>query len=629
MIPFKSLRRLFILLFFVTGKLAAQSPITLTDGRETASCGECLKLLRQKPKEVLFGINVNRDGDIYFSMSNKDWFYKIFTGPRDGITTDLVAKDLYNCTVPLPDNRRLLKGKLIPPVYLADLKKNIKDIGGGHFVIKIGHVPDYLAQKELEGNLIIIKNGVICYYTYFVNIDRSSWDLLPMGLYTDTLLNYEPGNDTSRANAIFYTKKLQFTIPFLKNKSSYNTADIKPLYDSLQLTGYSIKSITIRAYSSVEGPEPVNNMLQRQRAQSIVKALQHFQSPEIKTNISTGENWIEFYNDIGKSPFNELARLGKPEVKEKLLDKVLLEQAEPYLTHHRKAVVTIYLNRKTGFEKTRSDSLIVQFKDAIARRNIAKASIIQDAIFERVADGKLPDEYIYKLEIPNESDFSSLKNNQVTYKFRLHLTYEQEALEELQEIEKLSPENGKVKYNICVLTFNLWRYDSSYAQPATFLNSINVLAGLGISPSLIKRMLVNYYIVMSQLYMQRYDYDAKDRALEYIRNNYTAIQLTDEDLLALAKYLCYYSQNKWAEALITNRVNKIEVDENLLFFYINLKLFDPYSFTLPEVKKAALNAININRKRFCQFFNSPEKGGASFQLLENESLRTLYCESCK
>lgn len=631
MIPLTPIRACFNLLLWVLIPVmaTAQYRTSLQDGRQSPLCTACDKLLWEKPKEVLFGIELHANGEVYFSMSNKDWFYKLFTGPQDGVSVDLVSKDQYACGATLPNDNAAKKGVVLQPVFLPDLKKNLQDVGSGHFVIKIGQVPATLLNKELEGNLIIIKNGVICHYTNFVDIARSQWGLLPMGLYTDTLLNVEPNDDTAKTNTLFYTKKLQFNISFSKNKTVYNASDIKPLYDSLQLKDYSIRAITIRAYSSIEGSQQINSKLQQQRAQSIVKALQQYQSPEIKTTINASENWIEFYNDVARSPYKELAALGKPEIKKKLLDKTLVDQLEPYLTNHRKAIVTIYLNKRTGYEKTKADSLLMQFKKAVEQKKVSKASIIQDAIFERVADGRLPEEYIDHLEIPGEKIFSDLKNNQITYKFLLNLTYEYEAIEELKEIESYAPANGKVKFNICALTFRLWQYDTSYAEPTAFLQYIRDLPKTGIDTSLVKRLLINYNIVMCGLYMDRYDYRAKDETLLFIRNNYKTLPLTDEDMLALAKYLCYYSQCTWSEELLATRIHKIDVNENLLFYYLNLKLFDPYSFTLEHVKKAVLNAVSINSSRFCRFFNSMNQGGASFQLLSYDQLRKIYCESCR
>jgi hypothetical protein len=83
-----------------------------------------------------------------------------------------------------------------------------------------------------------------------------------MGFYFDTLTN-KSAFDTSlteQERYILQNKVLRFEIPFEKNKSEYSSADIKPLYDSLNLTDFNIKKITIRAYSSIEGNEERNNL---------------------------------------------------------------------------------------------------------------------------------------------------------------------------------------------------------------------------------------------------------------------------------------------------------------------------------------------------------------------------------
>ncbi|MBS1563223.1 MAG: hypothetical protein JST39_02490, partial [Bacteroidetes bacterium] len=419
-----------------------------------------------------------------------------------------------------------------------------------------------------------------------------------------------------------------FTIPFQKGKTQYSTADIKPLYDSLRLTNYSIKTIDIRAYSSVEGSENVNLALQQERVSSIVKALQKFQSPEIDTRITSSENWLEFMSDIRNTAYKDLAGLDKPDIKQKLLDKTVANALEPVLKNHRKAIVTIYLTPKTGLEKTSGDSLVVLFNQAAAAKRFPRALIIQHSVFERIADGKLPETYLGKLEIPKSEDAGDLQNNQVTYKLLLRLVNAREAIRDLREIERYSPTNARVRYNICALSFMLWVRDSGFVKPAVFKEYILSLEKLGIAPSLVKRMLINYEIAMSTIYMARYDYASKDLSLAYINANYDELKLEDKDLLALARYLCYYSRCDWAINVLEPRVGRIDVNEDLIFYFINLQLFDAKKFEQPILKTAVLNAIALNPKRFCAFFNSVPKGGASFQLLDLKHLREIYCANC-
>jgi len=76
-------------------------------------------------------------------------------------------------------------------------------------------------------------------------------------------------------------------------------------------------------------------------------------------------------------------------------------------------------------------------------------------------------------------------------------------------------------------------------------------------------------------------------------------------------------------------VNQVDVDEDLLFYYLNLTLIDNKLINRPDYRAILLNAININPSRYCALFNSSSKGGITFQLLDNKFLRDTYCENCK
>jgi hypothetical protein len=95
---------------------------------------------------------------------------------------DLVSSDRYDCESSLPSNGTLIRGTLLPPVYKATWKDKVQELKEGYMIVKLGKVPAELAKKKLEGNLIILNGSQICFYTNFVNIERSVWALLPMGM---------------------------------------------------------------------------------------------------------------------------------------------------------------------------------------------------------------------------------------------------------------------------------------------------------------------------------------------------------------------------------------------------------------------------------------------------------------
>ena len=94
-------------------------------------------------------------------------------------------------------------------------------------------------------------------------------------------------------------------------------------------------------------------------------------------------------------------------------------------------------------------------------------------------------------------------------------------------------------------------------------------------------------------------------------------------------------QTKQVLQLLTDRSSfsnkellSITVDEDLLFYYLNLTILDKYNVASSNYRTVMLNAINMNKKRFCKMFNSSLNEGVTFQLLDNKYLRKTYCESC-
>jgi hypothetical protein len=618
---------LFLFLIFTALFIRAQNPHNLIDGiSEDRYCTACQNTIEEKPKEVLFGININENGDVFFSMANEDWFNRIFAA-ANGITIDIVPKTNYRCDLPFKEREGLFKGYVLPPLYKQNFKPNRTDIGDG-VMIKIGRLPANLIGKEVEGNLVILNGNYVCYYQNFINIARSNWNLLPMGLYTDTLLNTSSSFTTGRSDFFTYSQKLQTVVLFPKNKSTYNEADIKPLYDSLGLKNYTVKKIEIRAYSSVEGPTKINRQLMQNRANAMLRALKKYGASVERSKIVSAENWLEFLADIKGTKYSYFNELPKAEIKQKLTDAAVASALEPYLSKHRKAIVTVYVEAKSKYSGFSESNIQTEFEQSVKNKEVDKARILLKEIVDRITDNKLPETYLNELEVPMEQIFVPLLGDKEVYKYLLLQTSEYEALEMFKQLKALDPNNGKVQYNICALSLFAWQSGDNSVKIDQLLPDIQLLPKMGVDSSLMNRMLVNYHILLSSYYMSKGKYDLKDSSVFYIRDAYLDLKLTDDDVYSLAKYFAYYSQFSWAETIVKGRVDQLDVSEDLVFYFINLMFYHTYMYETEDLKKAMLNAINLNPKRFCNFFTSNDRGGASMQLLDEEVFRKLYCETC-
>ncbi|MBL4625526.1 MAG: hypothetical protein JKY42_10375 [Flavobacteriales bacterium] len=322
------------------------------NGNHTKKCGECIDVINSKPAEVSWGIQEDEEHNIYFVMSDIQWFRKIFSKSTDGIAVDIVSKSQYACSADNDfSNSRVKKGKMLEPIYYKTFKKGAQINEQGYVFVKIGKLPSKYYDQKYELNMMIIKGGYLCYYQSFFDLPLSRWGLLDMGLYVDTI-SKNKASDTSKftvETSKVFNKRMRFVIPFEKGKYDYSPEDIKPLYDSLNLTDYNITGITIKSFSSVEGTSETNLKLQQRRASTIVSALKSFQEVDMETKIICAENWVEFVADMNEAGQKEMAKLTKEEIKNKLNNEGKAKEFEYLLKKHRKAVVLLDMEKKTKY----------------------------------------------------------------------------------------------------------------------------------------------------------------------------------------------------------------------------------------------------------------------------------------
>ena len=595
------------------------------------NCEECLNVLERKPPEVQMSVQKDGVGNIFFVVNNEAWLDELLRDPDDGIAVDIISKDQYVCNGPNRfANSWASIGHLQPPVYKPELYKSKIKARNGLTAMRIGTIPPDMMNKELEFNLLILKNRFLCHYNKFMNIQQVKWDLLDMGLYMDTIV-YKSRMDTSknlRSGFSQQTKQMKFIVPFEKNKSVYKPKDVKPIYDSLRLNEFEIKSLEILAYSSAEGPTERNIQLQNERGQSIVDVLQSFQDLKIKASVHASENWVEFFADIVNTPFVAMGALAKPNIKEKLKEPEIATAIEPILAKHRKAILLVELGKKYASMNYPPEKLVQLFKSAVESNNVKDATELQQVIFSKIAGNKLPFEFINSVNVPERSELSVLLNNQSAFRFLVDKEDLSETYKDFKRLEQLNPQDARVKYNLCALKFRLWLQGKEQVNPLQFKHEIEDLKTYHIPQKLINRMLLNYHIIMSEQYMEKHDYKNKDISLAYIYNSFKGAPMKEDDLLSLAEYFVGYMKYDWAGQMLTPYAKRIDVGEDLLFYYLNLTINNESIAKTYSYRLILLNAVNRNKARFCKMLNANSAGGVSFQLLDNDLVKRISCESC-
>lgn len=587
------------------------------------ACSYFEQVFQNKPKETSFVIK--REGNkLFFETNDEKWVKQLFKKSTDGIAVDIVSKDRYACGTVTESSQ--VKGFLLAPIYTSEVKKGLKPFEKDKYRVAVGTIPDSMIKQDLEFNILFLKENTLCKYYTIYNLASYPWDLLDMGIYLDSLTFKNEKIVSGNEQSVTRFKTLRFIIPFEKNKSVYDKSDIKPLYDSLRLTDFNIKSIDIKAYASVEGSTERNIELQQERGRSIAKSLQAFQSPEIKTNITTSENWVEFFNDISQTKYADLKSLSKEGIKSRLVGQTS-KDLEPILADHRKAVVTLELDRIDLYEDKSIEELVVLFNTTIESDKLEETTAIQNSLFEKIKDQVSP-EVLNQLKVPKQKKYIDflVKNNM--YKYSMDIRQSMIVYNDIKGLADIDPQNPKVQYNLIVLKFVLWRNDAAAIDANQFKGQILDLKSFEIERSLIDRMMINYHIVRAERAMIKRNFNEKDKSVLNILGTYNRVPLTDSDYLSLAQFLTYYAQSSEAVELLEPRAKQITIDEDLLFYYLNLTMIDKHLTQTKAYRTIMLNAVNQNKERYCKLFNPSLEDGVTFQLLEDEYLKSTYCENC-
>lgn len=576
------------------------------------------------PADVRYGVKVE-DNVIYFYFPSKIHFKKIFKNNKDGVAIDIIHKNQYDCNS--ESNIKTTwasKGFLMPVLYKKDFEKRTSETETGALYIKYGELPPQFVDEDIELNLLIAQKKYVCEYLTFTNIEFHNWDILEMGLYADSLSAEDQEEKYKEIE-----KKMHFTIPFEKNKTTFADSDIKPLYDSLKLKDYNIKSLKIRAYSSIEGSAEINEELQRKRSESIIKALQTYQIPQIKTEIITGENWVEFLNDVKNTKYDYLADLSKEEIKHKLsTNKKMTEYLESIFKYHRKGIVVFHLERKLSDEEEDPQTLIKFFEHSLAKEDLKEAIYIQQIIFSRIRNNKLPSEFLEKLDVPEASSYGPLLNNLLAFNAEQKPTSIAESIADFERLLSIMPDNLKIKYNITALKIKSWTEGELLTNRNELKALIAELENSGLEKHLLDRLWINYYIILCQYQYLEKDFEGKDASIKKVYEKYRKLNLNDQERVSIGKFLSYYSRFDLAEALLENKIHLLDVHEDLLFYYLNLTIGDEEKTKESNYRTLMLNALDKNKQRFCDIFLPISKGGVTFQLLEDEYLKSTFCENC-
>lgn len=565
-----------------------------------------------------------KNGEIYFFFHDLELFKNVMSSNNDAIALDVISRNQFSCET---GNRlypsKIHSGILLPPVnknYLLS-KNELKD--QGQLEVSLGPIPSYIDTNNVEFTLLIIKNNCLCQTIVYNSLTGENLKSLNLGFIMDTL------SVSNKADSII--NSLTFTVPFERNKYDYKMEDIEPFLDSISLNRYDLKKIEIVAYSSIEGNEKDNKILQEKRAQNILKVIAAYKLQDVPTSIKTQENLLGFYESIKGSPYEkQFTGLSKEAIMKLVNSDTLAYNLEPYLEDQRKAIIKLTVE-KIYMDTSLFKELPSKLKQAIKTKDYVKAKMYQSLLFSAVKEGKIDGEEVLKISIPHFKETVSLNNNQIAFRWYYNTTENRDSLNQhlLKEIKiqsLIDPNNPYINYNKVILNLLLWSEDySRETDPKNLLKDIKALYGNDIEPYRIHQLILNHNIISADYYYENKKFKERDKSLFEVKKMLLQSQLSKEQVVLISDYFIFQMRISWAIELMKPLVVQPDIDEDFLFTFLTIAIYDNKLIPEAEYNKLLNKAKELNKERFCKLFGFPNM---SFQLLKTPYIKESYCSTC-
>jgi len=561
--------------------------------------------------------------EIFLNTNNIKNLTKVIRNKKDGLAVDILQNEQFACGTPNIVNHQFVNaGILTKPVYRKKLfKKNQADVKENPkaFRTHLGTLPEGISDNY-ELNLVIIQNKQVCrtMFPSFTETPSGTYhrkvELLVDTIDLNTHFHYKPVADSIQRT---------FIIPFENNKYTYKAEDIEPFLKVLNEPAFIIYELTITAYSSVEGDDNENKLLQQKRAQSIVSAIESRQNQQIKTKIVTDYNWNDFVNDIKETDYHSLGSMNLEEARSYIRTFKLKDKLEPILAKHRyaridiKAIHDISGNHEIPF-------VVHQFNQAIDSTNRPLALSIEKYIFKQITKGNYPPEILNELEIPLEKEFAGMQMNKDWLSFKKGQLSDSQFKQDISSLYELDPTNEYIAFNQVYLQVNDTLPD--IRNTGVIQNQIDRLYYTHLKKETVDGINLRFQFKLINASDSIYhDAKLKEQCIERIKS---IIDIRDESMgnsLRLAELFIEEQDYSFALKTLKPWVILPLANEELIFTFLSLCSHFEKEMHTQRFTYAMQRAHELNPGRYCELFNGSR---LSLRVFENEKVKTDYCRYC-
>lgn len=571
------------------------------------------------------GIYIKGD-KVYLKYANLKAFSKLIKKSKDGLAIDLVQRAQYdNPKYNIYDNNLLSKGVLQKTMSKDKIfsKNMVKPEKKGKKVTKLdvmlGTIPKNI-KGEYEINLLVIQDGKLCKTirkSYVEQGDLESSSPLTMLMMPEDAAYTKPPFEPKSESTL-----LSFSIPFEKNKSDYKEEDLAPFLNALQEPDFFIEGMYITAYSSIEGDARSNAVLQKKRAESIIKALSKMQKAGVVTNVKTSDSWSLFQMETEDGKYDYLAKMPKEKAIQEINSKGLAEELEPILSKERFAQIVMDVTYDITGPKEEKFS-VSKFNQAVKKSDIKQAYKIQYFIGKQIRNEKYTPEAHSKLIIPNEAKYSGLLNNQIVNNYLANNNVvNDEDYEALKKLAVVDPSNNYVKFNNLFCAVKLDSTIGDKKNQDDIQGRIEGMYKSEVPKKYVDALNTEWQFRIIEVYdTMETGAPMVETCINRIKSFYNFKDGSWQNALKLSYVFARFKDYKFAANILAPFVTKEKPDENLIFSYISFCAQEPDLVNSRLFVGALQKAEKANHERYCKLFGQPY---LTFQVMDNPLVKQDY-----
>ena len=601
---------------------------------------------------------------IVFTSPNLEMMYAILGKYKNGLALEFVEYLPYDCgneqyytNSSRRNKQSLITGRVIHPVYRKDLKKGFKKTqykwfyrikkknDAQYFEYTLGKIPKDL-KGYVEINVLVLKQNKLCRVMHLTDWCGIAYDKFEEIPYLTKLNDYKY-NDKGKEET------LSFTIPFEQGKFSYEYTDIKPLIDSLTSESFTVSKASIKAYSSLEGSEEINQDLQLKRSNSIVKAFENHQRATVEAKVTTQPNWSLFERQIATSKeLKALKGLSREEVLVKLQNRAYAIEIEPFLKEQRIAEVILTI-RTDILDENMGEHLVGVFNNHLgnvqaelksngltktAKLEMDTIAGVQWYLYHLIKNHKVDSTFFLKIEVPQTIDYARLVKDNLWYKLDIYgegdQRWEKEFYNKLNKLDRLGISSFEIRFDVTNYLVKSWSKRAPFGGDIQKLEDmIDGLYGFAYNDStkgMIPLLKSNFYFKAANYF--HFDKPSRNdekmrEILEKLYTFYEKRAISDEEVYKLAEFFTYCEQEDLAYDILMPRVSKEKAYGPNLVLFFKLTYQHSKEFSVQQYYDDVLELKNkLSTEEWCGMFVGP--CNISFQSFDYEPLRSLYCKEC-